>query len=261
MQTIDQNALYLQHLQPQLGLALACEESTAQLALNHLGAPAQRFVAADCLPAGVAYEVFIYQQQRVPTRDNLHDFFGGLMWLQLPLVKAQMNQLQYQEISRDGQQAKRSALRNAITLLDESGLLLHAPDAIWQALKARQWQRALYDLREQWQECKIFIIGHGLLEQLCQHAHLGLTAHVLRADLNAAAGDWDGAASLALRQHVLPAVHQGHKPFVHLPVFGIPHWHADNARADFYANTQVFRPAPTSRKTSSKTSSKELLNK
>ena len=256
MQTINQHAPYLQHLQPHLGLALACGEATAQLALNHLATQAH-FVTAECLPAGVAYEVFIYEQQRVPTRDNLHDFFGGLMWLKLPQTKAQMNQVQYQEISRDGQQAKRSALRNAITLLDESGLLLHAPDAIWEALKIRQWQCALYDLRALWQDCKIFVIGHGLLEQLCQHAHLGLTAHVLRVDLNAAAGDWDRAASLALTGHVLPAVQHGLKPFIHLPVFGIPTWHADNASADFYANTQVFRPAPQS----SKLQSEQLLNK
>ena len=256
MQTIDQHAPYLQHLQPQLGLALACGEATAQLALNHIGAQ-EHFVSAECLPTGIAYEMFIYEQQRVPTRDNLHDFFGGLMWLQMPQTKAQMNQVQYQEISRDGQQVKRSALRNAITLLDESGLLLHAPDEIWEALKARQWHHALYDLRERWQECQIFIIGHGLLEQLCQHAHLGLTAHVLRVDLNAVAGDWDRAASLALNSHVLTSVQAGHKPYVHLPVFGIPNWHADNARAEFYANAQVFRPAPTS----NKSSGKELLIK
>ena len=243
---IDAQAAYLQHLQPQLQQALGCDAPTAHQRLNQIGAQT-RFVPDACLPAGMAYEVFIYTEQRIPTRDNLHDFFGGLMWLHLPRTKARMNQVQFQEIERDGPQAKRSALRNAVTLLDESGLLLHAPEPIWQALCARQWQRALYDLRPLWQQCQIFIIGHGLLEQLCQHPHLGLTAPVLRVDLEGAAGDWDRAAAQALEQQVLPAVQRGDKPFTPLPIFGIPHWHADNAQADFYAYTQVFRPLPQSR--------------
>ena len=37
-----------------------------------------RFVRQDELPRGEAYESFIARTGRVPTRDNLHDFFNGL---------------------------------------------------------------------------------------------------------------------------------------------------------------------------------------
>jgi len=125
---------------------------------------------------------------------------------------------------------------------------MDAPDAIWQALQTRQWQRALLDLRDDWRQVRFFLVGHGLLEQLSLQPHLGLTAHTLRVDLAAHAGDWDQAACAALANTVLPQVAAGHKPFTKpftpLPVFGIPGWHAANARADFYGNSQIYRPLP-----------------
>ena len=243
MEAFAPDALHLEHLQPHLGAALATALPAAQ-ALNSLSASPLPFVSAEEQPKGQAYESFIYSQQRIPTRENLHDFFGGLIWCHLPRLKTAMNRLQAAEIARDGAQGKRSALRNAITLLDESGLLLHAPDAVWQALRARQWQRALLDLRPLWAQCQYFILGHGLLEQLSLQPHLALTAHTLRVDLAAHAGNWDAAACAALDASVLPHLAAGHKPYTPLPVFGLPGWHADNSSADFYANRQIFRPLP-----------------
>ena len=39
-----------------------------------------RFVAQSELPAGQAYEQFIFETRQVPTRENLHDLFNGLCW-------------------------------------------------------------------------------------------------------------------------------------------------------------------------------------
>lgn len=248
MEAFDAGALHLQHLQtlltqPQMVQALASGLS-AEAALNHLNASPLPFVPADALPKGQAYESFIFEQQSVPTRDNLHDFFGGLMWCQLPQLKTAMNRLQAGEIARDGASAKRSALRNAVTLLDESGLLLDAPDAIWQALQMRQWQRALLDLRPQWKQVRYFLLGHGLLEQLSLQSHWALTAHTLRVDVAAAQGNWDAAACSALQSQVLPRLNMGQKPYIPLPVFGIPGWHAGNTQAAFYDQQRIFRPLP-----------------
>ncbi|MFI0546219.1 MAG: DUF3025 domain-containing protein [Brachymonas sp.] len=246
METFDAAALHLQHLQPRLQQVQ--EALTAALpahaALNQLQASPLPFVPQSELPKGQAYESFIFEQQCVPTRENLHDVFGGLMWCALPQLKRAMNRLQAGEIARDGAQTKRSALRNAVTVLDESGLLLDAPDSIWLALQTRQWQRALLDLRPLWAQCQLFIVGHGLLEQLSLQPHLGLTAHTLRVDLSAHQGNWDAAACAALDASVLPSLAAGYKPYAPLPVFGIPGWHVDNQQASFYANTQIFRPLP-----------------
>ena len=250
MEAFDTGALHLQHLQPhlqQVEKALATG-LPAYAALNHLQASLKThsftFVPQSELPKGQAYESFIFEQQRIPTRENLHDLLGGLIWCHLPQLKTQLNRLQAGEIARDGAQSKRSALRNAVTVLDESGLLLDAPDAIWQALQTRQWQRALLDLRNDWAQVRLLLVGHGLLEQLSLRPHLGLTAHTLRVDLAAHKGNWDAAACAALAQHVLPQVAAGQKPYAPLPVFGIPGWHEANANANFYAQNHIFRPLP-----------------
>jgi hypothetical protein len=241
---------HLQHLQPhvQQVQTMLAAGLPAYAALNQLQTslktPAFSFVPQSELPKGQAYESFIFDEKRIPTRENLHDVFGGLIWCHLPQLKTQLNRLQAGEIARDGAQTKRSALRNTVTVLDESGLLLDAPEHIWQALQTRQWQRALFDLREDWAQVRVFLLGHGLLEQLSLQAHLGLTAHTLRVDLAAHENDWDKAACAALTQQVLPQVAAGHKPYIPLPVFGIPGWHAANKQADFYAQTQIFRPLP-----------------
>src|SRR5256885_7318982 len=46
-----------------------------------------RFVPQHDLPEGTAYEQFIFETRCIPTRDNLHDFFNGLIWLRWPALK------------------------------------------------------------------------------------------------------------------------------------------------------------------------------
>ena len=53
-------------------------------ALNAHPAAPRRFVAQDALPAGEPYEAFIARTRCVPTRNNLHDAFNGLVWLAEP---------------------------------------------------------------------------------------------------------------------------------------------------------------------------------
>ena len=129
------------------------------------GAPVV-FVPQSALPEGTAYEQHIWDTRRVPTRDNLHDFFNGLVWLQFPHTKRRLNQLQAQGIAADGVQAVRGPLRDAVTVFDENGALLQAPDALWDALRARDWQRLFIDLRPLWAAARLVLFGHALLEKL-----------------------------------------------------------------------------------------------
>ena len=82
-------------------------------ALNALGPCPVSFVPQSDLPAGEPYERHIHQTGTVPTRDNLHDFFNGLVWLQFPHTKRRLNHLQAQAIAADGVQAVRGPLRDA----------------------------------------------------------------------------------------------------------------------------------------------------
>lgn len=218
-------------------------------ALNaQANASAQRvpaFVAQSELAHGQAYEAHIYQTATVPTRCGAHDFFNGLMWLNWPHTKAVLNQRQWQAIEHAGGIGHtRGPTRDALTLLDENGGLLLAPPAIWDALRHRQWRKALVELRPLWVHCQLFVVGHALLEQLLLHPRKSLTAHLWLPTPNVQALVGKGAGMAEVDWALSQAL--GHddlsqKPFTPLPVMGTPGWCADNANEAFYADVQVFR--------------------
>jgi hypothetical protein len=194
------------------------------------------FVAQSELPEGQAYEDFIFQTKKVPTRDGLHDFFNALVWLHLPQTKLLLNQLQAQEITKSGISAKRGALRDALTLFDENVLLLYAPDELWLALENKLWQKAMVDLRAQWQAANYLLFGHALQEKLVA-PRKGMCAHVLRVPQpfqNCSELD------LILKNYLTPQL-LASKPYCHLPVLGIPGWCAENEDASYYQDHEVFR--------------------
>ena len=187
-----------------------------------------RVVDADALPEGEAYEAFIARTGTVPTRDNLHDHFNRLVWHRHPSIKQRLNQLQAAEIAARGVGARRGALRDALTLFDENGALWpDAPPRLAQALAARDWRALFVTHRALWLHHRFEVFGHALLEQLAAAPRKSLTAHVLLADpLTLTATQW------------------ARKPYLPLPVLGIPGWWPANEDLIFYEDKQVFRPAP-----------------
>lgn len=204
-------------------------------ALCTTGAPV-RFVPQAELPPGMAYEQFIFGQGRVPTRDGLHDFFNGLVWLHFPRAKRRLNQLQAAQIAADGVQAVRGPVRDAITVFDENAALLQAPDALWDALSARDWLRLFIELRPLWGQVRLALFGHALLEKLVQ-PRKAITAHVYRVPQDVAPAGLDAWLAQDLQAQRLAG-----KPFVPLPVLGVPGWWPGQDAA-FYVDAQVFRPA------------------
>ena len=210
-------------------------------ALNAAGAGPVRFVPQSDLPVGTAYESFIFDTASVPTRDNLHDFFNGLIWQHYPQTKRRLNQLQAQAIAAQGGVGPvRGPLRDALTLLDESGALLLAPAPLWQALLARDWQRLFIDLRPLWAQARLHVFGHAVLEKLV-YPRKPITAHIYRA-LPAIKLGVDSAINLdAWLAAVLSPEHLATKPFTPLPLLGVPGWWPANENAGFYDDPQVFR--------------------
>lgn len=200
--------------------------SVAQ-ALNAVAADRPRFVAQVALPDGEAYEAFIARTGEVPTRDNLHDLFNGLVWQRHPLLKRRLNRLQAAEIARHGVGPVRGPVRDALTLFDEFGAMwLDPPAPLVDALRRRDWHALFVTQRERWANAAPELVGHALMEQLACAPRKGLTAHVAIGDpLAWTAADW------------------ADKPFVPLPVLGIPGWWPDNEDPRFYEDSQVFRPA------------------
>jgi hypothetical protein len=191
------------------------------------------------LPPGQAYEQFIFDTGQVPTRDNLHDFFNGLVWLHLPQAKRRMNRLQAQAIAAHGVGAVRGPLRDALTLFDENGAVLAAPAPLWQALRARDWRRLFVELRPLWAQAQLVLVGHALMEKLV-FPRKGITAHVYQAP---AAIESIATLDAWLAGELQPGAWSD-KPFVPLPVMGIPGWCPENADFSFYDDSSVFRRAP-----------------
>ncbi|MEY3125227.1 MAG: hypothetical protein RLZZ573_1747 [Pseudomonadota bacterium] len=206
-------------------------------ALNGSAHPPVVFVPQSELPPGLAYEQYIFDAGRVPTREGLHDFFNGLAWLHFPLTKRCLNRMHVAQIADTGIQPVRGPARDGLTVFDENAAFLQAPDALWDALVAKDWHRLFVDLRPLWKDAQLVLFGHALLEKLVS-PRKAITAHVIRAqaatDLIADIDAWMAGD--------LSADKLAGKPFAHLPVLGVPGWWAANENPDFYADTSVFRP-------------------
>ena len=203
---------------------------TAVLEPGALSPPAPpQFVEACAMPEGQPYETFIARSGCVPTRDNPHDFFNALMWLHRPALKRRLNALQAIEIDRYGVGRQRGAVRDALTLFDENGAVLHAPAPLVEALRRRDWPALFVTHRALWADAQLALFGHALLEKLCQ-PRKALTAHVLVVD------------SLAADPLLMSADDWATKPFLPLPVLGLPGWWPANEAPGFYDDAAVFRP-------------------
>lgn len=205
-------------------------------ALNASAATPIRFVPQYELPPGEPYERYIFQTGCCPTRDNLHDFFNGLCWLHFPQTKMRLNQLQAAQIEADGIRDVRGAVRDALTVFDENAAFLQAPDALWDALVAKDWKKLFGDLRPLWRDSNLVLFGHALLEKLVA-PRKGITAHVYRVHpASNSMNDLDTWVAADINAERLAA-----KPFAHLPVLGVPGWWAANEDPAFYADSTVFR--------------------
>ncbi len=224
-------------LAPYAPAAPAFTGSRVAEALNTVSHSPVRFVSQSDLPEGQAYEQFIFDTQTVPTRDNLHDFFNGLCWLTFPQTKKKLNQLQAAQLALGGVQQTRGPVRDALTLFDENAAFLLAPQPLWDALIDRDWQRLFVELRPMWQGAQLVLFGHALLEKLV-NPRKPITAHIYRAQPAT-----DSIASLdAWIAADITAGKLAGKPFVPLPVLGVPGWWAENEKLSFYEDILVFRP-------------------
>ncbi|WKB52083.1 DUF3025 domain-containing protein [Eleftheria terrae] len=221
----------VERLQAGASVAQALDDEIDANGRPRLQAGPLRFVPQAALPPGVAYETHIAATACVPTRDNLHDFFNGLVWCTEPQLKRRLHELQAEQLARaGGGGATRGAVRDGLTVFDENGALMSGPPELLDALRRRQWQRLFIDLRPAWREVQLRLIGHALLEKLLQ-PRKPITAHVhVVADI--------GRAWVGMEAELFAA-----KPFLPLPVLGVPGWWAGNQAAGFYDDAQVFRPA------------------
>ncbi len=216
--------------------------------LNHRDLPLQ-FIRQEELPEGVAYESHISAAGKVPTRENLHDFFNALVWLSFPQIKRQLNALQAAQIETLGIGKSRGPARDAATIFDENAALLVLENSerghrLLNCLREHQWQQAFIEHRDDFATvAQVWSFGHALMEKLVL-PYKGITAHAwvvwvspefFKQDVSLQATQLDRQVSTQLQSHTLTTA-----DYTPLPVLGVPGWWTGQDQ-EFYADEKVFR--------------------
>jgi Protein of unknown function (DUF3025) len=204
------------------------------------------FIAQDDLPAGASYEGHIAATGCVPTRHNLHDFFNGSMWFQLPRIKAALNLLQASEIEARGIGPTRGAARDALTLFDENAVLFASADpGLGEALRSFDWRTLFIGERAAWgHRCEARVFGHALLEKLLA-PYKACTGHAWIVEVEPAYFAAPEDERRLILDEVIAASLLDTAPtsrrFAPLPVLGVPGWWPPNQAPSFYDDARVFR--------------------
>jgi hypothetical protein len=226
----------------------AANQVASQRGLFNANAKPISFVPQEGIANLSGYESHIYSTGEIPTRDNLHDFFNALMWLQFPKIKQTLNRMQYVEIQRmlhaSPMAAERGKQRDAATLFDENCALVISSDlSFLDALKARRWKEILMiDPLQFSNHCEVILFGHALIEKLIT-PYKAITAHVWNVTVES---DWFELSTEERRswldQRVAEDLARGFlsSDFNHLPILGVPGWWGDQSD-DFYDDATVFR--------------------
>ncbi len=233
-----------QALIEQLGLAQALPSLDALNALATALGTTQarnlplRFFAPDGRLSARDYETHILQTGQVPTRpESWHDVLNALVWLRFPGFKRALNAAHGEAIALETDSV-RGRRRDALTMLDESGVWIVSCDPVLPALLTqRAWHALFREHRHEVEAAMQFVVvGHALLEKaLAPYPSITGKCLLLQSDTL----DPDTAEGLVIA--ALAALHTP-RQLVPLPIQGIPGWDPDNAQADYYANQDVFRP-------------------
>ena len=198
------------------------------------------------------YEPRCYLTGEVQTRpENWHDLFNALVWLTFPKAKAAINARHYQVLHGTLETAgsQRGKVRDAATLLDESGVIVASANAeLTELLQTFQWKELFWHRREQVRrEMGFYVFGHGLYEKALQ-PYLGMTGQGL---ILAVQSDFfsytlpdqlceidSGLAHYLNKEENCLTPRELHP----VPLLGVPGWSAENEVASYYDNATYFRP-------------------
>ncbi|MCX8097969.1 MAG: DUF3025 domain-containing protein [Casimicrobiaceae bacterium] len=201
----------------------------------------------------VAFERAVVERDELWMRpDNTHDALNALVWRRFPRSKRAISRL-HVALGHDPTSANgRSPRRNRLTLFDEAGVLLVAPDAsaLAQAHARHDWFELFVSARERWHtSIRAIVFGHGALEQIAaSFARTGaariprtltLTGLWLEADPSAPLEQLDGLLAEGIASAGLLRPEQPRWP---LPLIGVPGWFAESAHPALYEDREVFRP-------------------
>lgn len=196
------------------------------------------------------YEPRIYLTGEIQTRSrNWHDLFNALVWLTYPRAKAALNQLHYHALwqERERDQKMRSPVRDAATLIDESGVIVvSSSDYLLDLLKNFEWKALFWQQRASViEQMKFFLFGHGLYEKaLCPYPGMTgkgmlfqVNANFFKQNVNNQIAMIDIWLDNFLSRNCLTSA-----DLAPVPVLGYPGWSPDNTDSSYYDNQSYFRP-------------------
>lgn len=235
---------------------VACADQL-NLRVAELNLPAavfdRRFEHSSSVLKALAYEQRV-SEGLIPTRNLGHDWFNGLIWLRWPRMKHALNHFHLQSPDVNEPSAlRRTPRRDALTLWDESGLLLLVREPKWlNWLELHDWAAFFVENRALWAtDVYPLVVGHGLLDAL-RNPHKGLCAKVHVVCWPAALDAFNlGRATEwfdELDRYMVNWLERLQSPRAlrPLPVMGIPGWFEVNQQIGFYDDASVFRKKPTS---------------
>ena len=207
------------------------------------------------LDAEQRYESGIYLTGQIPTRvQNWHDFFNALVWQIFPHAKSVLNQLHYQAqlVELSNQDRNRCKLRDAATLLDESGVIVVCSQAaLIQLIKDFEWKELFWLQRKAvLSSMRFFVFGHGLYEKALS-PYTGMTGKAVIFNVPETFFAQDLPAQLCaidvmLELYLLQTLSSS-SDLVPVPLLGYPGWIGDNDNEVYYENKQYFRDRPKPR--------------
>ncbi|MDO5651090.1 MAG: DUF3025 domain-containing protein [Moraxella sp.] len=222
------------------------------------------FTHQNDLPHGTAYEQYIGEYHKIPTRNNLHDWFNACIWSIFPQSKSLLNNKHLSYIHHNSNDNKRHRTRDTITVFDENGAVLAIKQSqigkdIATALQNFDWQTCLIHHRQYWHNqhiacnqnnnthAQLFIFGHALLEQLitprkplCSHTVIiVMPDEFFECNTPLKLTLLDNALATYLQHFLIDTISP--KQLQPLPILGVPYFWADNQHAEFYQDTFVFR--------------------
>ena len=203
------------------------------------------------------YEPRCYLKGEVQMRENnWHDLFNALVWLTFPKSKAILNARHYHALTNiieSPTRSEREAVRDANTLLDESGVIIvysdtHAGDELASLLRHFKWKELFWQRREQVGTIMgFYLFGHGLYEKALE-PYVGMTGQGLLLAVESAFFSWPLKQQLAhldslLTNHLAaPELCRHTRDLSPLPLLGVPGWAVGNHDKTYYDNTHYFRP-------------------
>jgi hypothetical protein len=201
--------------------------------------------------AGTGYEVLILERGLLSVRPgNWHDLFNVLIWRSFPLAKGALNRRHCEEIQEHpGPTWRRGPVRDALTLLDESGVVIAASDAsLLEGMSKFRWKDIFWTRRTEVRaHLRMHVLGHALCEKL-RRPYIGLTGHGILVEVKQTVIDAPAPIRQRMLDAMLASIIGGHSrlrspgDLQPVPLLGMPGWSGETQCESFYDNVGYFRP-------------------